>query len=58
VCIGIYAGRGDIYFVSDTVQVAATSLAAQGFQALIGTDILRKFIFHFNGADEMFTLAY
>src|SRR5437870_1747447 len=58
VCIGIYAGRaGDLHFVSDTVQVAATPLMAHGFQALIGTDILKKCIFHYNGADDMFTLA-
>lgn len=59
VCIGILAGRqGDMHFISETVQVTATSLASHGFQALIGTDILRKCILYYNGADGLFTLAY
>jgi hypothetical protein len=59
VCIGILAAReGDLHFISETIQVAATPLEAQGFQALIGTDVLRKCILHYNGADGFFTLAY
>ena len=59
VCIGIYAARaGDLHFISETIQVTATNLAGRGFQALIGTDVLRKCILHYNGADGIFTLAY
>ncbi len=59
VCIGIYAARqGDLHFVSETIQVTATHLTGRGFQALIGTDVLKKCILHYNGADEFFTLAY
>jgi hypothetical protein len=59
VCIGIYAIRqGDLHFISETVQVTATNLASRGFQALIGTDVLRKCVLHYNGADGHFTLAY
>jgi hypothetical protein len=58
VCIGILAGRaGDAHFISETIQVTASVLAG-GLQALIGTDILNKCIFTFNGADRCFTLAW
>jgi hypothetical protein len=58
VFIGIFAGReGDVPFVSDTVQVTA-SILGNGIQALIGTDILKKCILTYNGADECFTLAW
>lgn len=57
--VPILAGRvGDLHFVSETVQVVATELAAQGFQALIGTDILKSCILLYNGADGHFTVAY
>ena len=57
--IAILAGRaGDLHFISETIQVTATDLSQQGFQALIGTDILKSCILHYNGADEHFTLAY
>ncbi|MGD0183195.1 MAG: retropepsin-like aspartic protease [Terriglobales bacterium] len=57
--IAIIAGRvGDLHFISETIQVTATDLTPQGFQVLIGTDILAKFILHYNGADGMFTLSY
>lgn len=57
--IGILAGReGDVHFISETVQVTATGLESHGFQALIGTDILKRCILHYNGADGLFTLAY
>jgi hypothetical protein len=59
VSIGILAGReGDAPFISDTVQVTSSGLSGLGIQALIGTDILRKCIFCYNGADQCFTLAY
>jgi len=57
--IGIFAARqGDLHFISEAVQVTATSFASSGYQALIGTDILSKCILHYNGADGHFTLAY
>lgn len=57
--IAILAGRpGDMHFISDTLQVASTDLVAQGFQALIGTDVLQRCILHYNGADGLFTLCY
>lgn len=59
VCIGIYAARpGDLHHISDTMRVCATSLSGRAFKALIGTDVLAKCIFHYNGADGHFTLAY
>jgi len=59
VCIGIYAAReGDLHFISETVQVTATPLTSHGFQALIGTDILRSCVLHYNGAEGFFTIAY
>jgi hypothetical protein len=57
--IAIIAGRaGDLHFISETIQVTATDLSPQGFQTLIGTDVLRSCILHYNGADGHFTLAY
>lgn len=58
VVIGIYAGRpGDLHFISDTVQVTGSELKHHGFNALIGTDILRKCILYYNG-DGYFSLSY
>lgn len=58
VCVAILAGRkGDSHFISDTVQVTASKLGG-GIQALIGTDILNKCIFTYNGADECYTIAW
>jgi hypothetical protein len=57
--IAILAGRaGDLHFVSETVQVTSTDLTAQGLQVLIGRDILKSCILHFNGADAVFSLCY
>jgi hypothetical protein len=57
--IAILAGRpGDLHFISDTIQVTATELTPQGFQVLIGRDILKSCILHYNGADEYFTVSY
>jgi len=57
--IAILAGRkGDLHFISETVQVTGSDLTQFGFGALIGTDILKKCVFHYNGADGHFTLAY
>jgi len=38
--------------------VASELLAAQGFHALIGRDILDQCIFFYNGSLKLFTLAY
>ena len=58
VCIAIIAGRpGDTHFISDTIQVTA-SILGNGVQALLGTDILNRCIFTFNGADGCFTVAW
>jgi Aspartyl protease len=58
VCIGIFAVRdGDAHFISDPVQVFA-SILGNGVQALIGTDILKRCILTYNGADDCFTLAW
>lgn len=58
VCVAILAGRsGDAHFISDTIQVIASDLGG-GIQALIGTDILNKCIFTFNGADDCFTVSW
>jgi predicted aspartyl protease len=57
--IAILAGRaGDLHFISETIQVTATDLTAQGIDALIGRDILKSCIFNYNGADGFFTLSY
>jgi hypothetical protein len=57
--LAILSGRpGDTHFISDTVQITASSLAVQGIQALIGRDILARCILFYNGADSMFTLSY
>jgi len=59
VMIGIYAARqNDPHFVSDTVQVTGSDLSRFGFSALIGTDILKECIFHYNGVAGLFTIAY
>jgi len=60
VVIGIFAGRqGDLHYISDALQVIASDLfEAQGIHALIGRDVLSQCIFHYNGADGQFTLAY
>jgi hypothetical protein len=59
--IAILAGRsGDQHFLSETIQVTATNLVAQGFcyHVLLGRDILKNCILHYNGADAVFTLSY
>src|SRR5579863_126674 len=57
--IAINASRpGDLHFISETIQVTATDLSVHGFHALIGTDILKSCILHYNGADGMFTVCY
>lgn len=58
VSVAILAGRsGDSHFISDTIQVTASDLGG-AIEALIGTDILNKCIFTYNGADGCFTLSW
>lgn len=58
VIIAILAGRsGDTHSISAPVQVTACNLGS-GVEALIGTDILNKCIFTYNGADDCFTIAW
>ncbi len=55
--IAIMAGRpGDLHFISETVQVTASDLSQFGIGALIGTDVLKKCMFHYNGADGEFSI--
>jgi hypothetical protein len=58
--IGIFAGRpGDPHYLSAPIEVMASDLfAGQGIHVLIGRDILANCILQYNGADEIFTLAY
>lgn len=42
----------------NTVEVAETSLINLGIQALIGRDILERFVFHYNGIMKIVTLSY
>lgn len=44
--------------VNNVPVVAAQLLVAQGFQALIGRDILAQCLFTYNGEMDQFTLAY
>lgn len=42
-----------------TIPVAAVDLLqSQGFHALIGRDILRNCVFHYNGSTGLFTIAF
>jgi predicted aspartyl protease len=56
--VAIPGRPGDLYFISETVQIVASSLAVQGIQALIGRDILSHCTLFYNGADGTFTLSY
>ena len=57
--IAIFSGRpGDLHFISETVEVTSTQLKVQGFEVLIGRDILKSCILYFNAADSLFTLSY
>jgi hypothetical protein len=57
--IAILAARPeDLHFISETLQVISSPLRHQGFDVLLGTDVLSKCIFHYNGADNHFSIAY
>jgi hypothetical protein len=45
-------------FVQNLAVMCAELLAAQGFHALIGRDILSRCLFAYNGTANLFTLAY
>jgi hypothetical protein len=45
-------------FFATVAVVESDLLAAQGFHALIGRNILSHCLFHYNGAMGLFTLAY
>lgn len=46
-------------FVAQTIPVTAHQLlAAQGFHALLGRDVLSRCVFIYNGTTHLFTLAY
>lgn len=44
--------------VVDNIAVVASQLTNQGFQALIGRDLLKRCVLTYNGAMNLFTLAY
>ena len=48
----------DLSLVLRAVPVIESNLANQGFQALIGRDILAKCLFVYNGTEETFSLAF
>jgi predicted aspartyl protease len=57
--LAILSGRpGDLHFISETVQITASTLSVQGIQALIGRDVLSRCTLFYNGADSFFTLSY
>jgi len=46
------------YYVHTLAVVAAQLLQTQGFHALLGRDILSHCLLAYNGATNLFTLAY
>lgn len=51
--------QGSAPLVFETIPIVALDgLSTQGFQALIGRDILSKCVLHYNGDMGLFTLAY
>lgn len=59
VSLFIPAKPGDAPMVFRTIKVVATPLkAAQGFDALIGRDILSLCVVTYNGSVNLFTVAY
>ena len=62
VAIVIPSQQGQAPLIFETIPVVASSLAAQGIQALIGRDILSRCVLHYNGGTSgtggLFTLAF
>ena len=55
----VTAGVQDPPLVMPNIPVSASHLfAAQGFHVLLGRDILRRCILHYNGAVGLFTISY
>jgi predicted aspartyl protease len=55
----IAAVAGQLPFVLDTIPVIQTELlAAQGFQALIGRDVLQSCLMTYDGRNGLFSIAY
>lgn len=55
----IVPAPGSTPLVFPTIPVMCVELlASQGFHALIGRDILSKCVLHYNGATNLFTLAF
>lgn len=55
----VTGGTPDPPFILSNVPVSASCLfAAQGFHALLGRDILQRCVLTYNGAIQLFTLAY
>jgi hypothetical protein len=52
------ADAGALPYMHGTLAVAECDLAAQGLQALIGRDVLKDCVFHYNGSIASFTLAF
>jgi predicted aspartyl protease len=45
-------------FVRPNMAVSSSVLLHQGFHALLGRDILKHCILHYNGSGQLFTVAY
>jgi len=58
VSLFIYGAVGEAPLYYLTLGVAASDLQHQGFEALVGRDILGRCLFTYNGATGMFTLAF
>lgn len=55
----VTAGVQDPPLVMQNIPVSASHLfVAQGFHVLLGRDILRRCILHYNGAVGLFTISY
>jgi len=57
VALAIPSGVGAFHMLP-TLAVTGASLSHQGFEALIGRDILKDCILVYNGSMGFFTLAY
>jgi predicted aspartyl protease len=58
VSVAIPAPNGTPFAMATVAVTEHEFLNAQGFHALIGRDILARCIFHYNGQEATFTLAY
>jgi hypothetical protein len=58
VCIIIQASGNQQPLFKAVISVCTSELVHQGFDALLGRDILGDCLFTYNGSAEFFTLAY